>query len=178
MSKKLFSALGAACMSVALLCTAFPAAAQFAGQPSNLIDPATGCSQGALSGCAFRTANDPFPLGATPITATSGVVGAATATATLPGVAAKTTYLQGLRITSSGATAATVVTCTVTGTISGSLNYVQTVVAGVTLANPGVSESFGGGLIASAPNTAIVVSCPSLGSGNTAIAINAYGYQK
>lgn len=121
--------------------------------------------------------SSPFPLGSTALGASSGNVAAATATATLTGAASKTTYITGFEITGSGATAASVVTATVAGLLGGTQSYTVSVVAGATLANPSVIVSFVPPFPASATNTAIVVSCPSLGAGNTNNVVNARGFQ-
>lgn len=128
------------------------------------------------SGAGITNASS-YPTGATPVTATSSDVAAASAVATLPGVAAKTTYLTGFTCTSSGATAAATVDLAVTGTISGSLTYIYTTVAGATLTNPTYRIDFSLPIPASAVNTAIVVTLPSLGTGNLHAACNATGYQ-
>lgn len=114
---------------------------------------------------------------ATSITAASGNVAAATATATLPGAAAKTTYICGLAITSAGATAASVVSPTITGTITGTLTLTYPVIAGATLANQPLIIPFNPCVPANNVNTAIAVSLPSLGTGNTNATVNAWGYQ-
>lgn len=119
-----------------------------------------------------------YPAGATPITASSANVANASAVATLAGVSAKTTYICGFHITSAGSTGAAVVTPTITGTITGTMNFTYATVAGVTLMNPILSQNMGGVCIpASAVNTAIVVTLPALGAGNTNATVNAWGYQ-
>lgn len=118
-----------------------------------------------------------YPAGATPITGASGNVAAATATATLAAVAGKTTYITGFQINSAGSTAAAVVSPTVTGVITGTMTYTYVSVAGVTLGNQPLSIVFNPPLPASAPNTAIAVALPSLGSGNTNATVNAQGFQ-
>lgn len=118
-----------------------------------------------------------YPSGATAITAASGNVANATAAATLAGVSAKTTYLAGFDVSGSGATLGSAVTVTVTGVITGTLSYTYAVVAGVLLGNPSLVVPLPHPVPASATNTAIVVSCPALGAGNTNATVNAYGYQ-
>lgn len=119
-----------------------------------------------------------FPAGATPITSSSGNVAAAAATATLAGAASLTTYITGFEFTSAGSTAAAVVTITITGTISGTLHYTYSSVAGATLANQPLVIQFSPPIPASAVNTSIVVSCPSLGTGNTNATMVAHGYRR
>lgn len=111
---------------------------------------------------------------ATPLVASSGDVAAATATATLTGVAGKTTYLHGFDITGTGATAGVGVACTVTGILGGTITFDFAVIAGVTL-NNAASFRFPFHLPSSAVNTNLVVSCPSFGAGNLHAAVTAYG---
>jgi hypothetical protein len=125
----------------------------------------------------------PFPgnpatgASATPITASSGNVAAATATATLAASAGKTTYICGFAITSAGSTAAAVVSPTVTNTITGTLTFTYATVAGATLANQPLIVPFTPCVPANAANTTIPVSMPSLGTGNTNTTVDAWGYQ-
>lgn len=119
----------------------------------------------------------PYPSTATPLTATSGNVAAASAVATLAGTAGKTTYITGFDITAAGATAAAVVIAVLSGTITGSLNYIYTAPAGATVAAPQFTIDFATPVPASATNTAIVLTLPSLGAGNTNAAVNARGFQ-
>lgn len=129
------------------------------------------------SGAAYVIPSSSYPAGATPITAASGNVAAATATATLAGVASKTTYIAGFQITSSGSTGAAVVSPTVTGTITGTLTYTYATVAGATLSNQPLVVTFNPPIPASATNTGIAVALPSLGVGNTNATVVAHGYQ-
>ena len=119
----------------------------------------------------------PYPDGSTAITAASGNVAAATAAATLAAVAGKTTYIAGFSISGSGATAGLPVVVTVTNTITGTLSYIYVAVAGALLANTPIHVNFNPPIPASAANTTIVVSCPTLGAGNTNNSAVAYGYQ-
>lgn len=118
-----------------------------------------------------------YPYGAIPITADSGNVAAGTCTATLAAVAGKTTYITGYQITSSGSTSAAVVTGTITGVVTGTLHFTYCSVAGVTLSNQPLLVSLPYPIPASAVNTTIVVSLPSLGSGNTNTTVSAFGFQ-
>lgn len=111
------------------------------------------------------------------IGAVSGTVAAATATATLGAVQGKTTYICGFAITSAGSTAAAVVAPTVTNVVGGTQTYEYATVAGATLANAPLIVPFSPCLPASAVNTSIAVSLPSLGAGNTNASVNAWGYQ-
>lgn len=129
----------------------------------------------------FPTAPTPYPVdstgaNATAVKASSGNVANASGVATLAAVAGKTTYISSFDVTGSGATAASVVSVTVAGLLGGTATYTVSVVAGVTAANNVLRIQFDPPLPASAVNTAIVVTCPALGAGNTNNAVNAYGY--
>lgn len=113
----------------------------------------------------------------TPIRGTSGNVAAASAVATLAAAAGKTTYISGFDITSGGSTAAALVLAALSGLLGGTVSYVYGTVAGATLANPNLSVRFNPPYPASAANTAIVLTLPSLGTGNTNAIVSAYGYQ-
>lgn len=112
----------------------------------------------------------------TPVSAASGNVANAQAVATLPAVAGKTNYLSGFTVTGSGATAGLPVVVTVTGLLGGTLSFVYTAAAGVLVANTPLVVTFARPIPASAVNTAIVVTCPALGAGNTNNAVVANGY--
>lgn len=114
--------------------------------------------------------------GGTAVGASSGSVANATASATLPAVAGKTNYIAGLEISGSGATAASVVTATITGLLGGTQSLTVPVVAGATLGNGLISIKFSPPFPGSAVNTAIVVSCPALGAGNTNNVVNVRGF--
>src|SRR5450755_2616266 len=137
----------------------------------------TDSTNGVVSGAYKIQSVAPYPVGATPITASSANVAAAVAAATLAAVAGKTTYITGFAITGSGATTGLPVSVTVTGVITGTLTYTYTAVAGVLVANTPLVIHFSSPIPASATNTTIVVSCPTLGSGNTNNTTNAYGFQ-
>lgn len=126
-------------------------------------------------------ASSPLPTDSTggaavSVKASSGNVANAAGVATIPAVAGKTAYISGFDITGAGATAASVVNPTISGLLGGTSTYSLSVVAGATLANPVLSIQFNPPLPASAVNTAIVVTCPALGAGNTNNTVNAYGY--
>lgn len=118
----------------------------------------------------------PYPAGAVPLEKSSGNVAAAIATVALPASANQYTYCTGIEIVGAGATAASVVLATITdGTWT--LTYPVAVVAGVNLANQSLLIEFTPPIKSSAVNTAITVSCPSLGAGNTNNVVNIHGYQ-
>jgi hypothetical protein len=113
---------------------------------------------------------------ATSVKASSGNVANASGVATIPAVAAKTAYITGFDVTGSGATAGSAVSVTVAGLLGGTATYTLTVATGATAANAPMIIAFNPPLPASAANTAIVVTCPALGAGNTNNTVNAYGY--
>jgi len=119
----------------------------------------------------------PGPGGRVDVSCSTGNVAAAVATCTMPATTGKTTYVTGFDISGSGATVGSVVTCTLTNTNSGTMSYTFAATAGALLADTPVSKDFKTPLKATASNTAPVLSCPSLGTGNTNMTINAYGYE-
>lgn len=109
---------------------------------------------------------------AVPVTATATGTTAATV-ATIPAVAGKTAFICGSTITAD-ATALAVGTAVVSGTISGSLSYLQ----GISAATSGagnLTQTFNPCIPASAINTAIVVTSAAAGTGGNTI-VNAQGY--
>lgn len=123
-------------------------------------------------------AQSPLPLQGIQITATSGTVAAGVAAASLAAAAGKVTYICGFAITSAGSTGAAVVAPTITGIVTGTMTFAYASVAGATLSNQPLVVPFRDCISASAVNTAIVVSLPSLGAGNTNATVNAWGYQR
>lgn len=118
----------------------------------------------------------PIP-GAVQLSPTSGNAAAAIATATLAAAANKTTYITGFDITGSGATAGLVVVVTIANLSTGAMTYTYTAAVGVLLANAPLNIRFPQPIPANAVNTAITVSCPSLGLGSTNNVVNAFGFQ-
>lgn len=115
----------------------------------------------------------PAPQGAQvlPITATAtGTTGAIAAT--LTGAAGKFTYVCGFILSTAGTTAATLGNATVTGTVSGTMNFTY---AFVSSGQGMLGVAFPGCIVSSAVNTNIVVNLPAGGAGTTA-AISAWGY--
>jgi hypothetical protein len=135
------------------------------------VSPATGATF-PVSGTVTATPGSQYPSGAVPLTATATGTTAATV-ATLSGTAGKTTYICGFTI-SADATTALAAAATVTGTISGSLNYIQNV--GAATAAGVLTQTFNPCIPASATNTAIVITSAAAGlAGNTSV--NGWGYQ-
>jgi hypothetical protein len=120
---------------------------------------------------------------ATPVANSSGNVAAAAANAVLPGVAGKTTYIEGFDLTGYGATAASIILVTITGLAAqiGTLTFEVVIPAGVTTQiganNAPVSYRFPTPLPAAGLNSAITVNVPSFGAGNTNACCTAYGVQ-
>jgi len=117
-----------------------------------------------------------YPLGATPVHASSGNQANAPAIATLPAVSGKTNYLTGIDFTGGGAAAGGLVTATIVGLLGGTRTYTFTVPTGVTLGAQPLLLPFNPPLTASASNIAIVVTLPALGAGSTNASSNAQGY--
>jgi hypothetical protein len=125
----------------------------------------------------YAQSNAQYPAGAIPIAASSGNVAAATATATLAATPGRTTYICGFTVTAGGSTAAATVNVTVTNTTGGTLTYNYSTSTGVDAPSAPLPVVFSPCVPANAQNTSIVVSMPTLGSGNAHAAINATGYQ-
>jgi hypothetical protein len=120
------------------------------------------------------TSTQDYPLGATPLTASATGTTAAT-TATLAGTSGKTTYICGYSIRSS-ATAAVVVNDTITGVITGTLNFSNYVPANT--AGVGADErNFSKCVPASATNTGIAVVSGAASTGGVT-SVSAWGYQQ
>jgi hypothetical protein len=119
-----------------------------------------------------------LPAGGTAVGASSGNVANASAAASLAAVAAKTNYITGLEITFSGATAASVVLATVSGLLGGTETFVVAVPAGAAVGGTPIAIRFHPPHPASAANTAITVTLPALGAGNTNACVNVRGIQK
>ena len=114
-------------------------------------------------------------LGGVPTSFSSGNVANASAVATISAVAAKTAFLTGFEITGAGATAGSVVVATITGLLGGTASYAVAAPTGATVGLTPMSMQFNPPLPASAVNTAIVVTLPALGLGNTNAAVVAHG---
>jgi hypothetical protein len=119
-----------------------------------------------------------LPSGGTAVGASSGNVANASAVAAIAAVASKTNYLAGFEVTGAGATAAAVVNATVTGCLGGTRTYPIAVPAGVTTGITPVIVNIVPPLPATAANTAITLTVPAFGAGNTNVAANIRGIQK
>lgn len=119
--------------------------------------------------------NCPTPLGTQVCNQASGA--AAQVVATLAAAAGKYNYLTGIIISGLGATGATGVIVVVDGILGGPISFTVPILAGATTAiipfiwNPTVP------LRSSDVNTAITVTVPSFGTGNTSARVVATGFQ-
>lgn len=122
--------------------------------------------------------NATYPPGSTPITnAATGTT--AGATATLPGVAGKFTYLCGFQVSVGAATGAITITITTTGLSSNWTLSAGAPVAAAGTTGPIVSlPSMNQCLPASAVNTPITVVAGALGAGGVNQSVNAWGFQQ
>lgn len=150
-----------------------PLAAVVAENPSNVLKLLKVDANGNL----IVANSGAVPDGAVSITASSGNEANTNAVATLAAATGKTTYITGFTCTAAGATAAAVVEVTVVGLIGGTATYIFTAPAGATVAAAPLSVQFPEPVAASAVDTAIVVTLPALGAGNTNAAVVATGYQ-
>ena len=86
------------------------------------------------------------------------------------------TYLTGFEATAGGATVGACVNLTITGLLGGTATYTVCAPTGVTVMGTPLVVPFIPKLSSSAINTAIVVSMPGLGAGNTNATVVAHGY--
>jgi hypothetical protein len=98
--------------------------------------------------------------------------------ATLPGVVGKTTYITGFSAGGAGATAGSGANTTVAGLLGGTLNFPTVFPAGVGSTITPLNFQFVPPMPASAVNTAIVVTMPAAGAGNTFQTCTAWGFQQ
>lgn len=113
----------------------------------------------------------------TPVIGSSGNQANAAAVATLAAAAGKTTYITGFQLTASGSTVGLDVTVTLTGLISSNMSFTFTFPAGVLSAAQPLIVTFPQPIPASAVNTAIVLTLPAGGAGNTNATATAQGFQ-
>jgi len=115
----------------------------------------------------------PFPEGGQTNNLTnSATFTTGTSSATLTGAAGRFTYICGFVVSSAGTTAATLGAITITGTVSGTMNFEYAFVA----TGQGIfGIAFPGCISSSAANTSIVVNTPAGGAG-TVGAVTAWGY--
>lgn len=132
---------------------------------------------GNLSSASSGSYPTPTEAGVTFLNSSSGNVAAATATATLAAAAGKTTYVSGWSFSGGGATVGSIVNGTISGLIGGTQTISIAVPTGATLGCNSLDQNYNPAIPASAANTAIVFSVPSLGAGNTNATLSIWGYQ-
>jgi hypothetical protein len=115
-----------------------------------------------------------IPVGIT-VGVSSGNVANASAIATLAAVPNKVNYLGTVHMTAGGATAGALVVATITGVVGGPLSYIFAAPTGAAVGSS-LILNFDPPLPATAPNTAIVVTLPALGAGNTNATVNIVGF--
>lgn len=108
--------------------------------------------------------------------ATSGNVANATATATLAANANQKWFLTGFMIDVTGATAASIVSATITGLAGGTITIPVVFPAVVTSDGTRRSVAFSPPIPASTVNTALTLTVPAGGSGNTNASAHLFGY--
>jgi hypothetical protein len=111
-------------------------------------------------------------------TYSSGNVANATATATVPAAAQTYGYLTGFEIIAGGATAGVCVNATITGLLGGVSTYPICAPTGPTLPASSIFIEVVPPLRSSTFNTAIVLTLPALGAGNTNAAVVVHGYSE
>lgn len=122
--------------------------------------------------------NPPFPEGIIAVGNSSGNVANANAVATLAADTNRVNYLTGFELTASGATAGLPVVATITGLLEGTLSYIFTAPAGALVGATPLVVEFAQPRPGAAVNTAIVVTLPALGAGNTNACATAHGYKQ
>jgi len=118
-----------------------------------------------------------YPNGATALIAGSGNVANAAAVATLTPTATTTAYIAGLLLTAGGATAGAIVNATIAGLLGGTQTFNFAFPTGAAVGAAPLAMTFDPPLPASAVNTAIVVTLPAGGVGNTNAAAVAWGFR-
>lgn len=134
-------------------------------------------STGSLRVDVVTSAGALVPAGATVVTASSGNVANASAAAALPAVASVLNYVRGFTITAGGATAASLVSATLTGVLGGTMTFTYAIPAGATLGATPLVVTFPTPIPASAVNTAITITLPAAGAGNTNAATMIHGFK-
>lgn len=121
-------------------------------------------------------ANIAYPVGVTPpgvvtTSANQSGTGAASAiTLTVPAVPGQINQVSSFTVSGTGATAGSTIQITLAGVQGGTQTFDYVVPAGAAVAAPTLEVNFNPPLVASAANTAIVLTVPSFGAGNLASA--------
>ena len=118
-----------------------------------------------------------IPNGAVSLTSSSGNVAAAAATATFAAPANGTNYVTGFIITAAGATVGLPVIATLAGVVGGTMSFIYCAPAGALIGATPYMITFPIPIAASAPLTAITLTLPSLGTGNTNAAVVMLGFR-
>jgi hypothetical protein len=121
------------------------------------------------------SASAQFAPASLPVAASSGNVAATVASAAMPAVANKTNYLSTFTVTGAGATAASVVVCSIVG-LPTTLTFDVAVPAGAAVGIAPLVVHFPFPVAAAAQNTAVTASCPSFGAGALNAAVSITGY--
>jgi hypothetical protein len=118
---------------------------------------------------------DAFAVGNT-VTASTTISSPGVCAVSLPAVAGKTTYVTGFQVVGTGANSATTVNATLASLI-GSVTFTYSIAVPTpnTAAITMLQVQFLYPIPASAANTAITLSVPSFGTGNTSVTANIYG---
>ena len=112
------------------------------------------------------------------VSATATSITAQALTVTIAAAGGQTmNYVCGFALTGGGATAAQLSLVTLTGVNGGTQNYTWGSVTGVALNSPPLIVTFTPCQPASAPNTALVLSVPTLGAGNVSVGATLWGYR-
>jgi hypothetical protein len=131
---------------------------------------------GNLSGVLATQDSSDIPVMKTGLSASSGNVANATATASLPAKVGQIAYMTSWLVAASGATAGATVNLTVTGLAGGTLTVPFTFPAGANVAAYALTPTYYPGLQAAAANTPITISLPAGGAGNTNAAVSVQGF--
>ncbi len=126
----------------------------------------------------LKTSWSPLPAGAAAIVATSGNIANGSAAAAIPATSGKLSYVTGFEITATGATVGLPVIATLAGLVGGiTASYIFAAPAGALIEATPLLVTFPEPIPANAVNTAITLTLPALGNGNTNAAVVIHGFQ-
>lgn len=162
-------------LAAATLGTALLASPSRGAPPSTISGSAALCDPWIPKNCSRPNSNGELLVTSN---VSSGNVHNASAVAAMPAVVGKTNYMTGFQLTAGGATAGACVMATVTGLIGGTQNYTFCAATGPDVGSTPLDYSFWPPLPASAANTAITVTLPALGAGNTNATASVQGYNR
>lgn len=108
--------------------------------------------------------------------AASSANAAASNDVTLPAVAAKRNWITGFTVSGAGATAASVITVQLTGVVGGPLSYKVAIPVGANVGIQPLRVEFDEPFPSADVNTAVSLTVPSFGAGNTAAAAEIRGF--